>query len=69
MDLAGKKQNLIDVDVLPANIDRDYRPQLQLTGSIAATAQGLTTHLRLFSMKLHEGTKTLYRKMIRTDYR
>jgi acetolactate synthase I/II/III large subunit len=40
-----KKRNLIDVDVVPANIDRDYRPQLQLTGNIAATVQGLTTHL------------------------
>jgi acetolactate synthase I/II/III large subunit len=41
----NKKRNLIDVDVVPANIDRDYRPQLQLTGNIAATVRGLTTHL------------------------
>jgi acetolactate synthase-1/2/3 large subunit len=41
----GKKRNLVDIDVFPADIDRDYRPQLQLTGNIAATVQGLTTHL------------------------
>jgi acetolactate synthase I/II/III large subunit len=40
-----KKRNIIDLDVFPADIDRDYRPQLQLTGNIAATVQGLTIHL------------------------
>jgi acetolactate synthase I/II/III large subunit len=41
----GKKRNLIDVKIVPADIDRDYRPQLELTGNIVATVQGLTTHL------------------------
>ena len=41
----SKKRNLIDIDIVPANIDRDYRPQLQLTGNIAATVEALTTHL------------------------
>ena len=41
----SKKRNVIDVDVDPADIDRDYRPQLELTGNIAATVQGLSTHL------------------------
>jgi len=41
----SKKRNLIDIDVVPADIDRDYRPQLELTGNIAATVQALTTHL------------------------
>jgi acetolactate synthase-1/2/3 large subunit len=41
----SKKRNLIDIDIVPADIDRDYRPQLQLTGNIAATIEALTTHL------------------------
>ena len=41
----SKKRNLIHVDVLPAYIDKDYRPQLELTGNIAATVQGLSTQL------------------------
>jgi acetolactate synthase I/II/III large subunit len=41
----SKKRNLIDVNIVPADIDRDYRPQLELTGNIAATIQGLATHL------------------------
>jgi acetolactate synthase-1/2/3 large subunit len=41
----SKKRNLIHVDVLRAYIDEDYRPQLELTGNIAATVQGLATQL------------------------
>lgn len=41
----SKKRNLIDINVVPADIDRDYRPQIELTGNVAATVQGLTTHL------------------------
>jgi acetolactate synthase I/II/III large subunit len=41
----GKKRDLIHVDVVPADIDKDYRPQVELTGSIAATLQALTDHV------------------------
>src|SRR5215831_297924 len=41
----SKKRNLIDIDVVPADMDRDYRPQLELTGNIATTIEALTTHL------------------------
>ena len=34
-----KNRDLIHVDVLPADIDKDYRPQLELTGNIAATIE------------------------------
>jgi acetolactate synthase-1/2/3 large subunit len=38
----GKKRNLIHVDVVAADIDKDYRPDVELTGNIAATLRGLT---------------------------
>jgi len=41
----GKSRTLIHVDVVPADIDKDYRPQLELTGNIAATIEELTTRL------------------------
>jgi acetolactate synthase-1/2/3 large subunit len=41
----GHKRDLIHVDVLSADIDKDYRPQIELTGSIAATVQALTAQL------------------------
>ena len=37
----GRKRNLIHIDVVRADIDKDYRPQIELTGSIAATLQAL----------------------------
>jgi hypothetical protein len=37
--------SLVDVNIVPVEVDRDYRPQLELTGNIAATVQGLATHL------------------------
>src|SRR4051812_9601190 len=42
----GKNRDLIHVDVVPADIDKDYRPKLELTGNIAATIQELTTQLK-----------------------
>ena len=42
---AGKKRNLIHIDVVAADIDKDYRPQVELTGNIAATLRGLTSHM------------------------
>jgi len=41
----GKKRNIIHIDAIPADIDKDYRPQLELTGNIAATIQGLAAPL------------------------
>jgi acetolactate synthase-1/2/3 large subunit len=41
----GTNRDLIHVDVVPADIDKDYRPQLELTGNIAATIEQLTTRL------------------------
>jgi acetolactate synthase I/II/III large subunit len=41
----GKKRNLIHIDTTSADIDKDYRPQLQLTGNIAATVRVLTDRL------------------------
>jgi len=40
-----KHRHLIHVDVVPADIDKDYRPQLELTGNIAATIEQLVTRL------------------------
>jgi len=39
----GKKRNLIHIDVVAADIDKDYRPHVELTGNIAATLRGLTS--------------------------
>jgi acetolactate synthase-1/2/3 large subunit len=40
-----KNRDLIHVDVVPADIDKDYQPQLELTGNIAATIEALATQL------------------------
>jgi acetolactate synthase-1/2/3 large subunit len=39
----GRKRRLIHIDAVPADIDKDYRPQLELTGDIAATLHELAT--------------------------
>src|SRR5258708_24990177 len=52
-----KKRDLIHVDVVPADIDKDYRPQLELTGNIAATIEELAT--RLEGGKLAENSALL----------
>ena len=41
----GKKRNLIHIDAVPADIDKDYRPQLELTGNIGATLRTLADHI------------------------
>jgi acetolactate synthase-1/2/3 large subunit len=38
----GKRRNLIHIDVLPADVDNDYRPQVELIGNVAATLRALT---------------------------
>ncbi len=41
----GKKRNLIHIDAVSADIDKDYRPQLELTGNIAATLRALAAQV------------------------
>jgi acetolactate synthase-1/2/3 large subunit len=41
----GRERQLVHIDAVPAEIDRDYRPQLNLTGDIAATLRVLATHV------------------------
>jgi acetolactate synthase-1/2/3 large subunit len=41
----GKKRKVIHIEVVAADIDKDYRPHVELTGSIAATLRGLTSHM------------------------
>ena len=41
----GKKRNLIHIDVLGADIDNNYRPQVELIGNIAATVAALVDHV------------------------
>ncbi|MBV8050252.1 MAG: acetolactate synthase AlsS [Acidobacteriaceae bacterium] len=38
----GRKRNLIHIDQTLCDTDRDYHPQIELTGDIAATLQALT---------------------------
>jgi acetolactate synthase I/II/III large subunit len=40
-----KNRDLIHVDVVPADIDKNYQPQLELTGNIAATIEALARQL------------------------
>jgi acetolactate synthase I/II/III large subunit len=37
----GKKRNIVHIDSVATDIDKDYRPQVELTGSIAATLRAL----------------------------
>ena len=41
----GKRRNLIHIDVISAEIDNDYRPQVELIGNIGATVGALTDHV------------------------
>ncbi|MGC9199293.1 MAG: acetolactate synthase AlsS [Acidobacteriaceae bacterium] len=41
-----RKRDLIHIDSVAPDVDRDYRPQIELTGNIAATLQALTGELR-----------------------
>jgi acetolactate synthase-1/2/3 large subunit len=41
----GKRHSVVHIDSIPADIDRDYRPQLELTGNIAATVRLLANDL------------------------
>ena len=41
----GRKRYLIHIDAVPADVDNDYRPQLELTGDIAATLHALASQV------------------------
>jgi acetolactate synthase-1/2/3 large subunit len=41
----GRKRHLVHIDAVSADIDKDYRPQLELTGDIAATVHALAAQV------------------------
>lgn len=41
----GKRRSLVHIDAVPADIDKDYRPQIELTGNIAATLRSLVSQV------------------------
>jgi acetolactate synthase-1/2/3 large subunit len=41
----GRTRHLVHIDVVRADIDRDYRPQVELTGDVAATLRALATRV------------------------
>ena len=43
----GCRRGIIHIDCSPAEIDRDYRPQVELRGNIAATLHALTSRVRV----------------------
>jgi acetolactate synthase-1/2/3 large subunit len=42
----GRARELVHIDAVPADIDRDYRPQVELTGDVAATLRALTAQVQ-----------------------
>jgi len=45
-----KKRRLIHIDTVPAEIDRDYRPNVELTGNIASTVRALTERVGVLTL-------------------
>jgi acetolactate synthase-1/2/3 large subunit len=43
----GRNRRLVHIDVMRADLDRDYRPQIELIGEIASTVQSLADSLSL----------------------
>jgi acetolactate synthase I/II/III large subunit len=41
----GRKRHLVHIDTAYADVDKDYRPQLELTGDIAATLRALAAQV------------------------
>ena len=41
----GRKRQIVHIDPVAADIDKDYRPQLELTGDIAATLRALAARV------------------------
>jgi acetolactate synthase I/II/III large subunit len=42
----GRQRHLIHIDAVAADVDKDYRPQLELTGDIAATLRALAAQVK-----------------------
>jgi acetolactate synthase-1/2/3 large subunit len=42
----GRRRHLVHIDAVRADIDKDYRPQVELTGDVAATLQALAARLQ-----------------------
>ena len=57
---SGLRRTIIHIDCSPAEIDRDYRPQVELRGNILATPQALTARIQPRSI----GTESLRLKDI-----
>src|SRR5262249_1942318 len=45
----GRARPLAHINTVPADLDRDYRPRVELTGEIAATLRALATQLERMS--------------------
>jgi acetolactate synthase I/II/III large subunit len=43
---AGKSRKVIHIDVLPADLDNDYQPYIELTGDIAQTLDALSLQIK-----------------------
>jgi acetolactate synthase I/II/III large subunit len=41
----GRKRHIVHIDAVAADVDRDYRPQVELTGDIAATLSALAAQV------------------------
>jgi acetolactate synthase-1/2/3 large subunit len=41
----GKRRSVIHIDAVPADIDKDYHPEVELTGNIAATVRALAAQV------------------------
>jgi acetolactate synthase I/II/III large subunit len=55
-----KKRSLIHIDAVAADIDKDYRPEVELTGDVAATVRALTGRLQIAA---HAGSADLLREV------
>ena len=51
----GRKRNIVHIDCSPAEIDRDYRPQVELRGNIPATLQALAARIHPRTVSAESG--------------
>ena len=54
----GRKRTLIHIDSTPPAIDKDYRPELELVGSIASTIRSIATQIQATHFAEHSGLLT-----------
>jgi acetolactate synthase-1/2/3 large subunit len=52
----GRSRKLVHIDAIGADIDRDYRPDVELTGDIAATLAALAEQLRRNSSSVNRAS-------------